>query len=358
MGKISDSGNNGFANVFDADATPVLTGKKALAVYDVNSGGAPNATEAAAIGTTGSPSMGKDPAGNAQFLKTETDGSLRIHGSGTVGAASPGAGVLILGTDDTFLRAVRVRDNGAMRVESIPYLWQIADGHVPNHSGIQRHSSVTVAATDRTLLVGGVWSEQTVGAQRSIKSDSVNDTSGGSGVRKIQIKYISSVDGLEKSEVIALNGTTAVNTVATDIKFITKLKAVDVGSVGFADGTVSMMTAVSGGGVVMAEILAGKLELLSSVIYVPTGKSLFVSRVEMTTNDEAVYQFQITEDLTSLGGGANVPDIEFGAHIRKEGGFADLATPIKVCGGQKFEVYVSPEGAGNTFHVNIYGWIE
>ncbi len=78
------------------------------------------------------------------------------------------------------------------------------------------------------------------GEQMSVVSDSTDDDLGGIGAEYVRILYIDA-EGEEQTETIELNGTTDVDTVATDIRFINDMHAIDsVGSNGVAVGNVTI----------------------------------------------------------------------------------------------------------------------
>lgn len=377
MGVIKDPAGAGEANVVDHD-NPVTTGKKALLVVpkgadsklqdgsgnpltstdegggvralDVHiQGGSqnPTATEGAAIGSTGTPLMGKDASGNAEFLPIAEEGQ-----------SSPLKGFLVMGTDDTTLRAQRVRSNGSARVEMIYYLYNIAAGIVPNHSVMFRNVDATLPTTNRQLLVKGVWNEQSTGAQRSLVSDSSQDSATGTGARKVLLTYISSVDGTRKTEVVTLNGTTAVDTVATDIKWVDQLQVIDAGSGQLADGTISLMSATAGGGTTMAQIVAGESDLRAAVIYAPSNRTVYMSRVFGTSDDRGIYEFVLQKDWSSKGG-VTLPDVVMKHYYEKKAlSDFDLPVPIKIDPGKKLEVYLTPANPGAFVAGTFVGWEE
>ncbi len=67
------------------------------------------------------------------------------------------------------------------------------------------------------------------GEQMSVVSEDAGDTSAGTGVRTLRIHYLdASWD--EQTEDVTMNGTTAVDTVATDIRFVNDMYSLTVGS--------------------------------------------------------------------------------------------------------------------------------
>lgn len=384
MGKITDPAGGGSANVVDATTPGSLVGKKGVVVVDADSasgtskkvvlndslgneitstdegGGVrsldvniksgssegPTGTEGTPIGTSGVPTMGKSANGNAEFLPIAEEGST-----------SPGKGFLIMGTDDTILRPQRIRVNGATVVETHPYLWSISEGDVPGHTTFEHTAFATTATTSRQAIVAGTWNEQSTGSQRSIVSTSGADSAGGTGARKVLIDYIDS-SGASLTETVTLNGTTPVNTVATDIKWINDLIIIEAGTGLYASGTISLYSGISGGGVVMGQIISGSSKLQSSYYYVPAGKNAYVTRVSMTTDDKSQTFLQVTEDFSAYGGGSNVTHTKHQIYVERRTADMDFAVPIVLTGGQKFWVEVTPQKTNTFYSIQVVGWEE
>lgn len=111
-----------------------------------------------------------------------------------------------------------------------------------------------------TAIRATAYVEQITDGQRSIASSNANDSSAGTGARQITIYYLDSTGAgpsLEQpfyEEVITLNGTTAVNTVATNICFIERIVVTSVGSNGSNVGTITLFTGLNGTGTAIGSI--------------------------------------------------------------------------------------------------------
>ena len=87
--------------------------------------------------------------------------------------------------------------------------------------------------------VGGSYVPPTVGMQMEVVSSSANDTSAGTGVRSVEVRYLDS--GFNHiTETVTMNGTTPVATAATDILRINRLHTETVGSGGEAAGEIDI----------------------------------------------------------------------------------------------------------------------
>lgn len=77
------------------------------------------------------------------------------------------------------------------------------------------------------------------GEQMTVVSTSIQDGVGGTGVRTLGIRYIDA-DGTVKNETVTMNGTTPVNTVATNIRFVQELHTITAGSNNLSIGTITI----------------------------------------------------------------------------------------------------------------------
>ncbi len=139
------------------------------------------------------------------------------------------------GTADTSDDSVRVSSNNSSA--------NIASGNVPGKSimmALGERENVGTTATGEDIWRGAATSTPTpadVGEQMTLVSDDVQDTTLGTGVRRVRIDYIDAA-GDEQTETVDLDGTTPVDTVATDIRFVNDMYTVLVGSNGVAEGEI------------------------------------------------------------------------------------------------------------------------
>lgn len=123
--------------------------------------------------------------------------------------------------------------------------------------------------------------EQTTAAQRSFVSTNANDSSAGTGARQIILYYLNAAGEGPFSEIITLNGLTAVNTTNTDICFIERIMVISVGSNGSNVGTINMYTGTGATGTIFASVglnaLAtgvGDNETFWAQHYIPSGSQV------------------------------------------------------------------------------------
>jgi hypothetical protein len=148
---------------------------------------------------------------------------------------------------------------------------------------------VTVGATNQAVSSLGVANVPTsAGVQMSFVGGA-QDTPTGTGIRTISMGYIEAVTLLQKTEVIALNGTTPVLSVAANVAFINTLTKLTGGTNKVASGEII----ASSGGVNYAAINAGEKVQESSFRMVPAAKifvpnTIVASSVALTADTFSV----------------------------------------------------------------------
>lgn len=147
----------------------------------------------------------------------------------------------------------------------------------------RRFGNLTATATTEVLVSARAYNEQSAQAQRSVKSSSAQDASAGTGAKAVRITYLAS-NYVLKTEDVALNGTTAVATVATDIRFVESFKVIQ-GSA--AAGAIELWTATNGTGTAICGIGAGTEDAFLCHHYVPAGMKAIVRKWGATVSDDA-----------------------------------------------------------------------
>lgn len=112
-------------------------------------------------------------------------------------------------------------------------------GTVLNDYGMVK-AYVATSATSIVSVRGTAYTEPGSAMQLEVLSSSVQDASAGTGTRTLRITYYDGSMNGPFTEDIVMNGTTAVATVATNIRFIEKMESLTVGSNGTNVGTISI----------------------------------------------------------------------------------------------------------------------
>jgi len=205
---------------------------------------------------------------------------------------------------------------------------------------IHRFGNVTTSSTSEVLVSARPYVEQASQAQRSVVSTSVQDAAAGTGSKQVRIIYLDS-NYVQRTEDVVLNGTTPVNTVATDIRFIEDFFVIQGAA---AVGALKIMTAVAGGGSEFCGIGVATTQAFLCHHYVPAGKTAYILDWGVNCNDEA--NFKLTgqaiyganrvdniQDLFNLTAGNPTPP----TNLRYDRSFGDFPLVI----GEKCYVRVT-----------------
>jgi hypothetical protein len=172
---------------------------------------------------------------------------------------------------------------------------------VGGRSGGRRSGFVATSATSTVPVRNTTYTPQTTNGQRSIKSTSANDTAAGTGARTVRLTYYDQDCNGPFTEVLTLNGTSSVNTVAVNICFVEKLEVLSVGAVnGSNAGAIQLWTQINGGGATFASIAANLNRTFYAHHYVPPGSTCYVTQMDVAGKNIAgisgLYSLDPTDD--------------------------------------------------------------
>ncbi len=158
-----------------------------------------------------------------------------------------------------------------------PWL-EIAKGNVSgsrSYTIIGKKDEISqVGLDDLNEVPNGLVIEEPAGIQLELVSSSANDTGAGTGARTIRIVYIDS-NGDMQTENVTLNGTTPVNTVATNIAFIQWICVSSAGSNNYPAGNISLRN--TAGTTTYDYIVAGGNQSNRGTFTVPTGHKGYIT---------------------------------------------------------------------------------
>lgn len=233
----------------------------------------------------------------------------------------------------------------------------------PLHSsgGGMAAGGVTTAATTKVPVYKTAYTEQTADGQRSIASSDVNDTAAGLGARQVTISYLPLGGGSLKTEVLTLNGVTAVNTVNTDICYIEKIEVTSAGLAATNFGVISLYTGINATGSVFGSIAIQDNHTFWAHHYVPAGKTCRITGVtfgntSITAGAGALFQIEIKRGFLGI---TNIID-----NFRLYGQSSSTVvrpytTPIPVVGTAfKVLIYVTPDNATSNTQYATIEWAE
>lgn len=159
------------------------------------------------------------------------------------------------------------------------YLLDVARGKVTGSQPFSAYGERTTAVqlTNGVIWPNGEWfAPPSAGVQVSVVSTETTDTTGGTGVRVVRLIMLDA-DLNEITEDITMNGTTAVLSTATNIRFIQCAFATEFGSTKGADGNISISNIAETEN--YSYIEAGALRCSSSARMVPAGKRVLVKSI-------------------------------------------------------------------------------
>lgn len=159
---------------------------------------------------------------------------------------------------------------------------------LPAYSGAASQSgtaatgiSIAVASTENIMRLL-TYTQQSTNAQRSVVSGSANDASAGTGARQVTITYYDQNMQGPFTETVTLNGTTAVNTVGTNICFLEKMEIISVGTGGKNAGFISLLAGTGGAGATMGQIAIGANVTKYAHHYIAAGKTCYIEHLTMS----------------------------------------------------------------------------
>lgn len=183
---------------------------------------------------------------------------------------------------------------GKLRVSNKPYSHDIAAFAIADHFPVYLLGYVAnVNATRVDVWEAAVTAPYVFPAapiQMSVVSSSASDAAAGTGVRTVDIDYLDTNYAIQ-SEAVTLNGTTPVNTVATNILRVNNFHAMSAGSTGAAVGNISLTSV--GGATTYSRITALGNYARQCIYTVPAGKTLFISGFSAGTTTAAAGHTQI-----------------------------------------------------------------
>lgn len=142
-------------------------------------------------------------------------------------------------------------------------------------------------STALAIVRASTFVEQTWPCRRSFSSTSGNDNASGSGARQIRLTYYDGQMNGPYTEDLYLSGTTAVDTVNTNIQFVEHIRCTLVGANGGNEGNVNMFATSSGGGGLIAQIPADDGKTYYAHHYVRPGDVFSLKRLFANTTTTA-----------------------------------------------------------------------
>lgn len=181
---------------------------------------------------------------------------------------------------DTNVKSTATSVPSTFEAQALASLPQVQSLILPGNNSGRSFGYTGTAAAASKVIRATVYTAPGANGQRSIVSTSASDAAAGVGARTVKITYMDQTGAGPFTETITLNGTTAVNTVGTNIAFIERIDVLTVGTTGSNVGTINLQTLVGGGGTTVWSIAVGDNQTNGVHHYVPVGKTCFVLLLE------------------------------------------------------------------------------
>jgi hypothetical protein len=229
----------------------------------------------------------------------------------------------------------------------------IQAGSIPNESNFS-FGDVTTAALTQVLVRRTAYTEPTSAATRSISSSNANDSSAGTGARIVRIIYYDNTGAGPFTTTVTLNGTTAVNTSVSNIRFIEHIEVISVGSTGSNTGILTLFGSTGGAGGTVGTVAATNNQTFWTHHYVPLGRIGYVTGISCSHNGTTVGSGGVFIIFAQLTNATTEPNKQISDSVRCYGQsstFArNYASPIVVPGPARIEVRVTPETSSSTVY--------
>ena len=249
--------------------------------------------------------------------------------------------------------------NNKLRVSSVPYYVDIAEGNVAGHNDVYKFGNNDAVGTTQESIwnEGGLYPWAAVDAaagQVTISSTSANDTSAGTGARTATI-YGLDLSGVDQNETLTMNGQTAVTSVSSYSRIFRII--INTAGTGLKNaGIVRVGTGTVAGGVpavVWARVSIGDNQTLQTVWTVPTGKTFYMVGAEISISgtkggEGRIYArplgelFQI-KDIFHLAGGLETHKYDL---------------PRKFESGTDIDFRATAGANSTDYSANFEGWYE
>lgn len=243
------------------------------------------------------------------------------------------------------------------------YYTAIAHGDVPGHTPFRILAAATIGTAG-----GEVWSPAsayvfpTAAAQMRVVSSSINDTALGSGVRTIRIFYL---DGTyaEKTTDVILSGTTPVNTTATDIFRVNRVRTLTTGGGNAAAGNIDVYNLTTA--TVYSTIVAGYTISRTGIFTVPLGKTLYVDSfacgsLKAASGTATTFTLRVNyDDITGQQLTAGLLFVP-AAELAVQDGTTEKTfhLPLKVPATTDIKIYALPLQVATICTGALRGWLE
>ena len=249
--------------------------------------------------------------------------------------------------------------NNKLRVSSVPYYVDIAEGNVAGHNDVYKFGNNDAVGTTQESIwnEGGLYPWAAVDAaagQVTISSTSANDTSAGTGARTATI-YGLDLSGVDQNETLTMNGQTAVTSVSSYSRIFRII--INTAGTGLKNaGIVRVGTGAVAGGVpavVWALVDIGRNQTLQAVWTVPAGKTFY-----MTDATFSVGGSKGAEGVMMVRPPGELFQVKFLAHHAGGVDYIPFSFPLMFTAGTDIDMRATAGANGTEIGATFSGWYE
>jgi hypothetical protein len=293
---------------------------------------------------------------NTQDITTDTSGRLLVSGAAADGTAVTGNPVLIAGQDGTNVQSISTDPAGNQ--------YTVNYGAPSNATRGLSFGRVTGIGNALQAIRSTIYNQQSANAQRSMASNSAADNSAGIGARTVKITYYTATMTGPFTETITMNGTTPVNTVASNICFIEKMEVMSVGSNNSNVGIITLYVSTGGAGGIIGNIGTGSItssrgdnQTLWAHHYVASGITVNITSYAAGSNgNQGAASFLMALDPTSSTSPEKIVSDAVAAASSTMSVVRNLIVPIRILGPSRVTLYVVPLGNNTQFFGGFDFW--
>ena len=235
------------------------------------------------------------------------------------------------------LQSTLKRTDNKLRVSSMDYFLDIAEGHVPGHYAVTKFGhNDSVGSSIETIWSGSNIYPYLDSAQTLFVNGGANDDVGGTGALTVEIQGL---DGNYESltETIILTGATPVETTGSYLR-IFRAKVLTAGSVGTNDADIEIYDDAIGT-TLLCQIDAGYGQTLMAIWTVPAGSTAYLVKFYSAT--DAARSTETSLMVRPFGGAWNVKH-----NVHHLDGYFVHNFEIPIAVGEKADIEVQSMAAG------------
>jgi hypothetical protein len=199
-------------------------------------------------------------------------------------------------------------------------------GYQPASHATIEYSVSQIAAAYAFPAAGGIQMEV-------VSSDNTNDKVAGTGALTVEIGYLNA-SYQERKEIVTVNGTTEVATVATDIFRVNSFRVLTAGTLGAAAGKIDLRAVANTP--IYATIAIGQTEARQIIYTVPAGKRLIIDEMYLSNTAATALKYTNVALKSSIAPGSVIFQNRFLIGLDQFPLPAKLENPIVI--GEKRDV--------------------